>query len=466
MIFNSNPFLVFFAVVSLLYWLVRSNARWRDGLILGASLVFYGSWDWRFLALLLLTGGLDHLCALKIESEADPSMRRRWLGLSVVSNLGALFFFKYSLFFVHSAVALLERLGLHASRPTLQVILPAGISFYTFQALSYTVDVHRRKVAAERSLLRFLAFLTFFPQLVAGPIERASFLLSQFRVPRSITGQALGRGVWFLLWGFFLKVVVADQLAPLSDLVFGPGNPGGWVVLWGVLAFAGQIYGDFAGYSLIARGLACTMGFELSENFSQPYLSTDIQEFWRRWHQTLSQWFRDYVYIPLGGDRLGGGRTVSNILLTFLLAGLWHGANWTFLVWGLCHGLALAGYRLWSGTAMSRRIRFPRPVGWAMTMTVVVVGWLFFRSDSLSHALGLISAGLRGPDPAWGSTHLRAVMVGWAMIAGSDWFLRTVDWERASRWPAWSRVGLQGALLACIVARWGRETPNFIYFQF
>lgn len=466
MIFNSTPFLVFFVAVSLLYWLVRAHPGRRDGLILAASLVFYGSWDWRFLALLLLTGGIDYLCALRIEAHAEKPVRRKWLGLSLVANLGTLFFFKYSLFFIQSAELLLARLGIHGSRTTLQIVLPAGISFYTFQALSYTVDVYRGRVSAERSLLRFLAFLTFFPQLVAGPIERASFLLGQFREPRIVTRHLVGQGIWFLLWGFFLKVVIADQLAPLSDLVFGATHAGGWAVVWGTLAFGGQIYGDFAGYSLIARGLANTMGYDLSVNFSQPYLATDIQEFWRRWHQTLSQWFRDYVYIPLGGDRSGGARTVGNILITFLLAGLWHGANWTFLAWGLCHGLALAGYRLWSGSGLGRRVRIPRPVGWGMTMSVVAVGWLFFRADSMEHALGLIAAVVRHPDPVWTGSHFRAVLVGLALIAGCDLFLRSFAWDQVSRWPAGARAVLQGVLLACIVARWGRETPGFIYFQF
>ena len=333
MIFNSNIFILFFAAFMLLYWLVRNNQGHRDWLILIASFVFYGTWDWRFLGLLVLTGGIDFVCAYKISNSNKQTVKKRWLMFSMLSNLGTLGFFKYAGFFLDSAFYLLETLGFQSTRPVLAIILPAGISFYTFQALSYTLDVYRGHIKVETNPVKYFAFLTFFPQLVAGPIERASFLLPQFREKRTINESIILRGVWFILWGFFLKVVIADYFAPLVDMVFNFKHLGGSVNILATLAFGGQIYGDFAGYSLIAIGLANTMGFELSQNFSHPYLSSNIQEFWRRWHKTLSTWFRDYLYIPVGGDRFGSFRTFFNICLTFVLAGLWHGANWTFILW-------------------------------------------------------------------------------------------------------------------------------------
>lgn len=466
MIFNSNAFLVFLAAVSLLYWLVRHRASHRDRLILVASLVFYGWWDWRFLGLLMLTGGIDFACARKIAAERAPAIRRRWLWLSVVTNLGTLGFFKYAGFFVESAATALGHLGLAVSLPTLQLVLPAGISFYTFQALSYTVDVYRGQVAAETGPVRYFAFLTFFPQLVAGPIERASFLLPQFREPRAVTQGLMAQGVWLIVWGFFLKVVIADSLAPLADLAFSSPSAGGSVIPWGTLAFGGQIYGDFAGYSAIARGVANTMGFQLSPNFAQPYLAGNIQEFWRRWHQSLSTWFRDYVYVPLGGDRKGAARTTCNLVLTFLLAGLWHGANWTFLLWGLCHGTALAIFRAWKGSAVGRSLRIPGPVAWLLTLSVVSLGWLFFRATSIGQALGLVQAIWNRPAPVWAFSYAWAVAPGLAAIGAMDLFQRRFPPEVVAGWPWGRRAAIQGALLIAIVAQWGKVPPGFLYFQF
>ena len=467
MIFNSNVFLVFLAVVSLLYWLVRHRATRRDWLILGASLVFYGWWDWRFVGLLLLTGGVDFGCALKIATETRPERRRRWLWLSLLSNLASLGYFKYAGFFADSAAAALDHLGLSAPLPVLRVVLPAGISFYTFQALSYTVDVYRGHVAAERDPIRYFAFLTFFPQLVAGPIERASFLLPQFRQPREITQRLMAQGLWLIVWGFFLKGVIADSLAPLVDLAFQPGAAGGSVIVWGTLAFGGQIYGDFAGYSAIARGVANTLGFELSANFAQPYLAENIQEFWRRWHQSLSSWFRDYVYLPLGGDRKGAARTFAHVLVTFLLAGLWHGANWTFVVWGLCHGVALGVFRLWRASTLGRGLRIPSAVGWLLTLSVVSLGWLFFRAASVGQAWDLIQAIWGRPSPLWSESYALAVVPALAAIGVSDWFQRRFPPETvATTWDWRWRAAIQGGLLIAIVTQWGRVPPGFIYFQF
>ena len=466
MIFNSDIFLLFFSVVILLYWLVRNNQGHRDWLILISSFLFYGTWDWRFLGLLVLTGGIDFVSAYKISSSNNPAEKKRWLMLSIISNLGTLGFFKYAGFFLESAFHLLEILGIQSTRPVLAIVLPAGISFYTFQALSYTLDVYRGQIKVESDPVKYFAFLTFFPQLVAGPIERASFLLPQFREKRLINESMVLRGVWFILWGFFLKVVIADYFAPLVDMVFNGKPLGGSVNVLATLAFGGQIYGDFAGYSLIAIGLANTMGFELSRNFSHPYLASNIQEFWRRWHQTLSTWFRDYLYIPLGGDRAGPFRTFFNISITFVLAGLWHGANWTFILWGLCHGLALGFYRLWRTSKLSARLQIPKIVSWGLTMLVVGLGWLFFRATSVSHAWAMIQSVVNDQPPNWSTDYALAVSFGLLVVWFYDVFNKHFHWERVSAWPWSLRVGVKSVLLVFIVARWGKEPPSFIYFQF
>jgi len=466
MIFNSNIFILFFTVVLLLYWLIRNNQGYRDWLIVVSSFIFYGTWDWRFLGLLIITGGIDFVCAYKISTSPQLTTKKRWLMFSIVSNMGTLGFFKYSGFFLDSAFQIFEIFGLQSTRPVLAIILPAGISFYTFQALSYTLDVYRGHIKVETNPVKYFAFLTFFPQLVAGPIERASFLLPQFREKRTINESIILRGVWFILWGFFLKVVIADYFAPLVDMVFNVKHLGGSVNILATLAFGGQIYGDFAGYSLIAIGLANTMGFELSQNFSHPYLSSNIQEFWRRWHQTLSTWFRDYLYIPLGGDRLGSFRTFFNICLIFVLAGLWHGANWTFILWGLCHGLALGCYRLWRTSKMSASIQIPKIAGWGMTMLVVGLGWLFFRATSVSHAWDMIQAITVDQPPSWSTNYALAVSFGLLAVWFYDVFNKHFDWERVSAWPWLLRIGVKSILLVFIVARWGKEPPSFIYFQF
>jgi len=466
MIFNSDIFLLFFSVVILLYWLVRNNQGHRDWLILISSFLFYGTWDWRFLGLLVLTGGIDFVSAYKISSSNNPAEKKRWLLLSIISNLGTLGFFKYAGFFLESAFHLLEILGIQSTRPVLAIVLPAGISFYTFQALSYTLDVYRGQIKVESDPVKYFAFLTFFPQLVAGPIERASFLLPQFREKRFINESIVLRGVWYILWGFFLKVVIADYFAPLVDMVFNGKPFGGSVNVLATLAFGGQIYGDFAGYSLIAIGLANTMGFELSKNFSHPYLASNIQEFWRRWHQTLSTWFRDYLYIPLGGDRAGALRTFFNITVTFVLAGLWHGANWTFILWGLCHGLALGFYRLWRTSKFSARFQIPQIVSWGLTMLVVGLGWLFFRATSVSHAWAMIQAVVNDQPPNWSTDYALAVLFGLLAVWFYDVFNKHFHWERVSAWPWLLRVFVKSILLVFIIARWGKEPPSFIYFQF
>src|SRR5215831_921058 len=347
MLFNSTVFLQFFAAFLLLYFLCRNSLLARNLLIVAASWLFYGWWDYRFLALIIFSGCFDFLAGLLIARATDPQGRRVFLAASVAVNLLLLGFFKYFDFFLGSMSAMLTALHLPVHFRTLGIILPVGISFYTFQSLSYVIDVYRGQLQPTRSLLQYLAFVSFFPQLVAGPIQRGYQLLPQLARTLTINPQMLTEGLWLILWGLFKKVVVADNLAPLVEMVFDNPVSSGPAVLSGTLAFAFQIYGDFSGYSDMARGLARVLGFDVTANFNLPYFAMDLRDFWRRWHITLSSWLRDYLYISLGGNRRGPNRTAVNLLLTMLLGGLWHGAAWNYVLWGAWHGLGLMVTRLW-----------------------------------------------------------------------------------------------------------------------
>jgi D-alanyl-lipoteichoic acid acyltransferase DltB (MBOAT superfamily) len=375
MAFDTFVFLQFFVALLLLYWLVRRSLQARNLLIVAASYLFYGWWDYRFLALILFSSLLDFAVGLALEREAQPRRRKGWLLLSLTGNLGVLGFFKYYDFFVESFGALATKLGWPVEARTLNIILPVGISFYTFQTMSYALDVYRRQMPATRSLTNFLAYVSFFPQLVAGPIERAQHLLPQFERTRNLTRPMLEEGVWLILWGLFKKVALADNFAPLVEMAYEQPAATAPVVVLGTIAFGLQIYCDFSGYSDIARGLARVLGFDIMVNFDVPYAAASLREFWRRWHISLSSWLRDYLYISLGGNRCGEGRTYLNLLLTMLLGGLWHGASWNFALWGLWHGLGLAVERRF-GAARPRgpdgsALTLQRSLCWASTMLFV-----------------------------------------------------------------------------------------------
>ncbi len=399
MLFNSIPFIVFLPIVFVLHWVLPRKMVFQNSVLLVASYVFYGCWDWRFLSLIALSTVVDFFCARWIHDATDPVRRRVWLGLTVGFNLGLLGFFKYWNFFADSWATLWGGMGVEVSAFTLQVTLPVGISFYTFQTLSYSVDVYRGRIQPTTSLLRFATFVSFFPQLVAGPIERAARLLPQMSRPREFNQKLALDGLRLMLWGGFKKVVVADRCAIHVDAIFGNyGNESGMTLVLGVFLFAFQIYCDFSGYSDIARGVARLFGVELMVNFRNPYFSRDLGEFWRRWHISLNTWFRDYVYIPLGGSKGGPGIVIRNVLIVFLLSGLWHGANWTFVVWGILNAvfflpLILGGKpRRWTGGIAEARLlptlgETMRVVG---TFVVVCLGWVFFRSESLSAAFGYL----------------------------------------------------------------------------
>jgi len=472
MLFNSSVFLQFFAAFLLLYHLCRSRLAARNALIVAASYVFYGWWDYRFVALLFLTSLLDYTVGLRVEAAATPGRRRAWAALSVAGNLGVLAFFKYCNFFMDSLIALLHELGFQANPWSLNVILPVGISFYTFQSMSYTIDVYRRQIPATRDLLSFLAYVSFFPQLVAGPIERARRLLPQFQSERVITPTHLREGLWLILWGLFKKVVVADNMAPLVEMVYEGTVASGPAVALGTLAFAIQIYGDFSGYSDIARGLARWLGFDLMVNFNLPYLARSPREFWRRWHISLSTWLRDYLYISLGGNRRGLWRTRWNLMVTMLLGGLWHGAAWHFVWWGAWHGLGLALTRGRSASSAQEAQAeagslLRRLLSWAATFLFVLYGWLLFRAESMEQAIALTRHLANPAVPVWIGSYLWALAAFAApLLLIQCWQIRAGDLLAPAKASPWARGLLQGVLLLLIVTFWQKHAAPFIYFQF
>ena len=509
MLFNSGVFLQFFAAFLLFYWLVRNHLRARNVLIVAASYLFYGWWDWRFLGLLLFSSTFDYCVGLGLERLTHPRQRRALLAGSVLVNLGILSFFKYGNFFVESMAALLSRLHVPFHTSTLAIILPVGISFYTFQSMSYALDVYRRQLKPTRNFVNFLAYVSFFPQLVAGPIQRAGHLLPQFERTVVITRAMLEEGVWLMLWGMFKKVALADNLAPLADLVYSHTAFNGAAVVLGTLAFGFQIYCDFSGYSDLARGLARVLGFDILWNFNLPYSATQLREFWRRWHIGLSTWLRDYLYISLGGNRLGPRRTYANLILTMGLGGLWHGAAWNFVLWGLWHGAGLAVERACtrgrqdapetpgpSPELAERPSPHPRPpsepdlagpapqraaddrparpaagslswVRWGFTMLFVFYGWLLFRARSWSQIVAMTRALADVSLPAWTMSFLLNLAVfTLPLLVMEAWQLRARNRLAPLSAPAAARLCLQGALLASTILFWEKKQSTFIYFQF
>ncbi len=398
--FASLEFGLFFLVV---YGLYRGlPRRGQNHMLLVASYVFYGAWDWRFLLLLLLSTVVDFAVGRRLGSTDDARARRALVLASLLTNLGILGFFKYAGFFSQGLQDLLGVFGLEVSPLTLDVVLPVGISFYTFQTLSYTLDIYRRRLEPEPVFLDFALFVAFFPQLVAGPIERAQRLLPQIAQPRTLGWARSNSGAWLVLWGFFKKVVIADNLAVIVDAVYRPGSdPTSGEIIIATYAFAWQIYCDFSGYTDIARGTARMLGFDLMLNFNIPYAASNPAEFWRRWHISLSTWLRDYLYISLGGNRRGRLRTYCNLFATMVIGGLWHGAAWPFVLWGAYHGLLLTIHRALRPWLVSR---LPAG-GWVRALNVVVLfhfvalGWLFFRAESLEH-IGALLTTLTGPFEA------------------------------------------------------------------
>src|SRR5690554_2037239 len=408
MLFNSIDFALFLPIVFVLYWFVTNkNIKLQNLLIVIASYVFYGWWDWRFLSLILFSTIVDYAVGRGLEKQVNQNKRKVLLWVSILVNLGFLGFFKYYNFFIDNFITAFSFFGTEIKANSLNIILPVGISFYTFQTLSYSIDVYKRKLDPTRDFIAFSAFVSFFPQLVAGPIERATNLLPQFYKKRKFDYSKAVDGMRQILWGLFKKIVIAVNCAHFANLIFNnSADYSGSTLVLGAIFFAFQIYGDFSGYSDIAIGTARLFGFDLMRNFAFPYFSRDIAEFWRRWHISLSTWFRDYLYIPLGGSRGGLWMKIRNTFIIFIVSGFWHGANWTFIVWGALNAiyflplLIAKKNRTHLDIAAQDRI-LPSPmevlrIGATFGMTVIA--WVFFRAESMAHALlylkGIFSASL------------------------------------------------------------------------
>ena len=492
MLFSSPRFLLFLAVVLVVLAPPYSHVI-KKRILSVASSFFYAAWDVRYLGLLLFISVVDWFVANRIAATDDRRARRRWLVVSLVSNLGLLGYFKYANFFLDNLNGVLAPLG--HSFPHLDVILPAGISFYTFKTLSYTIDVYRGALPVCRSVLDYTMFVTFFPELIAGPIVRASVFFPQMRRPIGPTTARMVSGLSLFLLGMTKKRLIADTAAAVADPVFA--NPGQYdgVALWfGLLAYAIQIYGDFSGYSDMAIGCARMIGYDLPENFAMPYLSTNITEFWRRWHMTLSSWLRDYLYIPLGGNRHGPARTYVNLFLTMLLGGLWHGASWNFVLWGGLHGTALAVHKLWR---KSVRWQMPPALGWALTLVFAALCWVPFRAQTLGQTATMLGRmfGLAGDGfhwvPALAIAATVLVVAGHVIGAGLEqaaaaqragrthpaagmlaWLGFRLEVNEISGW--WVVFGSGSVLGVAAVAFWlltlfffaRANTSPFIYFQF
>ena len=471
MVFNSFEFVVFFVLVYVLYRLL--NHKRQNYLLLAASYVFYGSWDWRFLFLLWASTCADYVCARQIGKSDDPRQRKLWLIAGLCVNLSILGFFKYFNFFAANLSALFNGWNVHLNPFVLKVILPVGVSFYTFQSISYLADVYTNKIKPERRFFDYALFVAFFPQLVAGPIERCGHMLPQYKFPRQITSQKNREGIWFIAWGFFLKVFLADNMARVVNLVFNQtGDVPGIEVFFGTYAFAFQVFGDFAGYSFIAMGAARLLGIDLMVNFLFPYFVTNPREFWRNWHISLSSWLRDYVYIPLGGNRQGELNTCRNLFVTMFLGGMWHGAAWTFIFWGMYQGVTLIIHRTY-------RHYFPKS-GKSTNFVVYVfkvflmfhvtcLGWLMFRANSLEQLTSFMHSlflNFSAPSEKAVYVMLHIIFYIWPV-----WAIQILQKSRNNLMAVPDMRGMRPwiiyGLMFYLLVMWGEfGGKEFIYFQF
>jgi alginate O-acetyltransferase complex protein AlgI len=484
--FASLAFFIFLPTVFAIYWLLPRR-KWQNVLLLGASYFFYGWWDYRFCFLMLASTLIDYFISLGIARSEHPGRRKRLLVFSLCSNLGLLGVFKYFNFFMENFVAATGSLGMNLNTGTLDIILPVGISFYTFQTLSYTIDVYYRKMSPTRDLIDYMTFVSFFPQLVAGPIERARNLLPQFQRERHFHAEFVQLGLLRILWGLFKKVVVADTLATFVNATYSqPASASGSELAVATVFFAFQIYCDFSGYSDIAIGTAHMFGIKLMRNFAYPYFSQNLREFWQRWHISLSTWFRDYVYIPLGGNRVSALRQKWNLLVTFVISGFWHGAAWPYIVWGALHGAVVS---VWRPSKQTPRMRLrqaggdgliPHPmvaVRILSTFLFVCFCWIFFRADTLADC-GLIigkigSEALTVPFYQGLAEVFRVPEIaraGWVLLflIGLEWVQRRrehpLELTRLPEPLRWSTI----SLVAWFVIEYGGKVEDnpFIYFQF
>jgi alginate O-acetyltransferase complex protein AlgI len=483
MLFNSLDFAVFFPIVFMLYWLVfNKSLGMQNVFILMVSYLFYGWWDWRFLFLIAFSSCVDFLVSRRMDISTDERSRKHLLWLSLGVNLGLLGFFKYFNFFSESFAEAFTLFGQQLYPYTLKIILPVGISFYTFQTLSYTIDVYHRRLKPTDDVLKFFAFVSFFPQLVAGPIERAKDLLPQFYQKREFNYTNSVDGLRQILMGLFKKVVIADNCAPIVNQIFDNYTDySGGVLILGAVFFAFQIYGDFSGYSDIAIGIGRMLGFRLTQNFAYPYFSRDIAEFWRRWHISLSSWFKDYVYIPLGGSKGGKWMNIRNVFIIFLVSGFWHGANWTFIAWGGVNALLFLPLLLSnrnrkntgviSADRMLPSLREAFQI--ALTFTLVSITWIFFRADDLSSAIGYLQRILT--TPFFESSLLAVVKPVKLFFIPLIFLLVVLEWVGKNDQHAletlgltWPRIGRWGVytVISLSLVIFSSNEQEFIYFQF
>ena len=478
MLFNSIDFAIFLPIVFLLYWFVANkNLKLQNLLIVISSYVFYGWWDWRFLSLILFSTIVDFLVGLMLSKEENETKRKALLWTSILVNLGFLGFFKYYNFFIENFTTAFSFFGNEIQPNSLNIILPVGISFYTFQTLSYTIDVYRKKLEPTKDFIAFSAFVSFFPQLVAGPIERATNLLPQFYKKRTFNYSKAVDGMRQILWGLFKKVVIADTCAESANAIFNNSdNFSGSTLVLGALYFTFQIYGDFSGYSDIAIGTSRLFGFDLKRNFAFPYFSRDIAEFWRRWHISLSTWFRDYLYIPLGGSRGGKWMNIRNIFIIFIVSGFWHGANWTFIVWGGLNALYFLPLLIFNKNRQHLDIvakgknlpTFKEFFQILITFGLTVFAWIFFRAENIGHAFRYISEifstslismpGFKNPIIIF--LVLIFIIIEW--IGREQEFALekfALNWNKYLRWFFYY-------VLAMFIILFIGQKQEFIYFQF
>lgn len=477
MFFNSLDFLLFLPIVFILYWFVfNKNKTHQNTLLIVASYYFYSCWDWRFLFLLVFSTLLDFFSALMMEQSKTEKNRKFWLWLTIGINLGFLGIFKYYNFFAQSFSDLLVGFGFQSNPFLLQLILPVGISFYTFHGLSYVIDIYYKRITAERNFIDYSLFVSYFPLLVAGPIERATHLLPQVKIKRFFNFEKAKEGVYQIIWGLVKKVVIADSCATYANAVFDNyESMNSLSLLLGAIYFAFQIYGDFSGYSDIALGTSKLFGIDLLKNFNYPYFSRDIAEFWRRWHISLSSWFRDYLYIPLGGSQGGVMMKVRNTFIIFLVSGFWHGANWTFIVWGLLNAIYFLPLLLQN---KNRSNMGEIEMGWNAnsiktilnilgTFVLTTIAWIFFRAKSISEAIGYIQKMIT--DFHFNTQYLNneryniELLLLILVFVGVEWFNRSKV-EPLSGKASWVKVTL--AIMALLALGVYSDYKEFIYFQF
>jgi D-alanyl-lipoteichoic acid acyltransferase DltB (MBOAT superfamily) len=482
MLFNSIDFAIFLPIVFILYWFgTNKNLRLQNFLIVAASYLFYGWWDWRFLSLILFSTFVDYSVGLGLLKRENPTKRKILLWISILVNLGFLGFFKYYNFFLDNFKTAFSFFGIGLNANSLNIILPVGISFYTFQTLSYSIDVYKRKLEPTKDFIAFAAFVSFFPQLVAGPIERATHLLPQFYNKRTFDYSKAVDGLRQILWGLFKKIVIADNCAEFANQIFNnSADMNGSTLVLGALFFTFQIYGDFSGYSDIAIGTSRLFGFDLMRNFNFPYFSRDIAEFWRRWHISLSTWFRDYLYIPLGGSRGGTWMKVRNTFIIFIVSGFWHGANWTFIVWGALNAIYFLPLLLTNNNrnnietvAKGKLLPSLKELSlMLLTFTLTVFAWIFFRAENISHAFsyitGIFSRSLF-EIPKFGDRYnalITIILVGVFVLI--EWIGREGQYAIANlglRWKRPLRYAMYYTIIISIFWFSGKE-QQFIYFQF